>query len=117
LPLERAGDSAQPYRCARDDYSEGVLLDANENALGHSISASTSATPIDDFDSLDLNRYPDPAQMELKSRIAKLRNIEAGAPALFLGIGSDEACDLIMRCTCVPGIDQVLGARHRLAAR
>ena len=21
-----------PYRCARDDYSEGILLDANENA-------------------------------------------------------------------------------------
>lgn len=29
--------SLQPYRCARDDYSEGVLLDANENAMGHSL--------------------------------------------------------------------------------
>lgn len=26
-----------PYRCARDDYSEGILLDANENALGHAL--------------------------------------------------------------------------------
>lgn len=26
-----------PYRCARDDYDQGILLDANENALGHSI--------------------------------------------------------------------------------
>ena len=24
----------EPYRCARDDYEEGVLLDANENAYG-----------------------------------------------------------------------------------
>ena len=24
----------EPYRCARDDYQDGVLLDANENALG-----------------------------------------------------------------------------------
>lgn len=24
----------QPYRCARDDYSAGILLDANENAVG-----------------------------------------------------------------------------------
>lgn len=23
-----------PYRCARDDYSDGVLLDANENSFG-----------------------------------------------------------------------------------
>jgi len=26
-----------PYRCARDDYQEGILLDANENAFGHFI--------------------------------------------------------------------------------
>ena len=24
----------EPYRCARDDYSEGILLDANENSYG-----------------------------------------------------------------------------------
>ena len=26
-----------PYRCARDDYSEGILLDANENSIGPSV--------------------------------------------------------------------------------
>lgn len=26
-----------PYRCARDDYNEGILLDANENSLGHAL--------------------------------------------------------------------------------
>lgn len=31
----------QPYRCARDDYDAGtgILLDANENSLGHAITA------------------------------------------------------------------------------
>lgn len=28
-----------PYRCARDDYSEGVLLDANENSFGPALVA------------------------------------------------------------------------------
>jgi histidinol-phosphate aminotransferase len=27
--------SLAPYRCARDDYQSGILLDANENSLGH----------------------------------------------------------------------------------
>src|SRR5712672_2724068 len=36
--------SLRPYRCARDDYSSGILLDANENALGHSIPASEDST-------------------------------------------------------------------------
>ena len=26
-----------PYRCARDDYSDGILLDANENGFGSPI--------------------------------------------------------------------------------
>lgn len=29
--------SLKPYRCARDDYQSGVLLDANENSIGHSL--------------------------------------------------------------------------------
>lgn len=28
-----------PYRCARDDYSDGVLLDANENSFGPALVA------------------------------------------------------------------------------
>lgn len=31
----------EPYRCARDDFDEGILLDANENALGHAIPVRT----------------------------------------------------------------------------
>ena len=63
-----------PYRCARDDYSEGILLDANENALGHAIIASKpngSSTEQSELDiamhdtlALPLHRYPSPKQKQ-----------------------------------------------------
>ena len=119
----------QPYRCARDDYSSGVLLDANENALGHSLfpdpddataqtngvnGSSTSANVHDALDGLDfhamgLNRYPDPAQVEIKERIAQLRGLRAGHGGVFLGVGSDEVIDLLIRITCKPDSDSILG--------
>lgn len=40
--------SLTPYRCARDDYSEGILLDANENALGHSLPPTTGSNSLAD---------------------------------------------------------------------
>jgi len=110
-----------PYRCARDDYSSGILLDANENALGHSISPSddtplaTTATapqlngnssPVDaELDSilgLDLHRYPDPSHPDIKSRIAELRGLPS-PDHVFLGVGSDEVIDLLMRVCVAPG--------------
>ncbi|QRV81889.1 aminotransferase class I and II protein [Ceratobasidium sp. AG-Ba] len=99
-----------PYRCARDDYQSGILLDANENALGHSI--PTQALPNQDpatngHLSLDLHRYPDPAQKEIKTRIASLRGIE-GSQKVFLGVGSDEVIDLLMRVCCRPEHDKIL---------
>jgi hypothetical protein len=35
--------SLKPYRCARDDYDQGILLDANENSLGSSLSPTDEA--------------------------------------------------------------------------
>ena len=108
-----------PYRCARDDYQEGILLDANENALGHSIPLPSSSTnnaesnSVSDFLSLDLNRYPDPAQREIKSRIARLRGLISadGTPKdnyVFLGVGSDEVIDLLMRVCVAPAREKIL---------
>lgn len=91
-----------PYRCARDDYQEGVLLDANENSLGHSIATSKEDVLDSELFNASLHRYPDPSQQELKSKIAQLRSI-AGPEYVFLGVGSDEVIDLLMRITCVPG--------------
>ncbi|KAF8317223.1 histidinol-phosphate aminotransferase [Clavulina sp. PMI_390] len=104
----------QPYRCARDDYKEGVLLDANENALGHSIprsllpsqTISTGSTSVDLLES-DLHRYPDPSHDEVKSRIAHLRGLP-GPEYIFLGVGSDECIDLLMRICCAPARDKIL---------
>ena len=106
-----------PYRCARDDYNEGILLDANENAFGSSLApASTSSTSSTiDSDSaqvippellptlsLDLHRYPDPSHPLIKSRITSLRGLPS-PDHVFLGVGSDEIIDLLMRICVVPG--------------
>jgi histidinol-phosphate aminotransferase len=112
-----------PYRCARDDYQSGILLDANENSYGHSIVTSkTNPNGIATNGSNDneevnyflaehlrtpLHRYPDPSHPLIKSKYAKLR----GVPSLehvFLGVGSDEVIDLLFRVACVPGKDKAL---------
>jgi histidinol-phosphate aminotransferase len=93
-----------PYRCARDDYSEGILLDANENSLGHSIHPDQTAkrTELDGIENLDLHRYPSPSQEPIKSRIAEIRNLP-GPEHVFLGVGSDEVVDLLIRVFVRPG--------------
>ncbi|KAF2465600.1 histidinol-phosphate aminotransferase [Lindgomyces ingoldianus] len=120
----------EPYRCARDDYKDdgtNILLDANENAYGPGLAlgndgkllnrttngASNSSSAID-VDLLGLNRYPDPHQLELKQGLCNLRNTHAHTPKtltpnhLFVGVGSDEAIDALLRAFCVPGMDKVL---------
>jgi Aminotransferase class I and II len=106
-----------PYRCARDDYSEGILLDANENAYGPAM-ATAATKKHDDDEVLELHRYPDPYQIPLKQRLATLRgDVRNGnnnnnnwlTPAhFFIGVGSDEAIDLLMRIFCKPGHDAIL---------
>lgn len=108
--------SLQPYRCARDDYSEGILLDANENALGHSI-ASTNGTAHPDGPelepelqstlSLDLHRYPSPRNDPIRERLASMRGLP-GPEYVFLGVGSDEVIDLLMRICVAPGREKIL---------
>ncbi|GMK55978.1 hypothetical protein CspeluHIS016_0210340 [Cutaneotrichosporon spelunceum] len=96
----------QPYRCARDDYSSGILLDANENALGAALPASfVPGLSADDVAAL--NRYPSPTHDELKRRIARLRGVP-DEKWVFLGVGSDEVIDMLYRCLCVPARDAVL---------
>jgi histidinol-phosphate aminotransferase len=66
-----------------------VFLDANENPYN-----------------APYNRYPDPLQLELKNAISKVKGVPAGN--IFLGNGSDEPIDLVYRCFCRPGIDNVV---------
>ncbi|RXK35252.1 histidinol-phosphate transaminase [Tremella mesenterica] len=110
----------QPYRCARDDYDSGILLDANENAIGPSLPFllfDTSSEPskvngsnnvgltLSELESL--NRYPSPTHDDLKRRIASFRGVP-NEDWVFLGVGSDEVVDLLFRVLCVPGKDRVL---------
>ncbi len=85
----------KPYRSARDDFDRGVLLDANENSMG---------APYED--ELELNRYPMPYQDELREKIAAFRSVHK--ENVFVGVGSDEAIDLLFRIFCVPGKDRVI---------
>lgn len=80
-----------PYSTARDEYEGalGVFLDANESPYPNG-----------------WNRYPDPHQKKLKQRISELKGIPVGN--IFLGNGSDEAIDLLLRVFCNPGKDNVV---------
>ena len=93
----------QPYRCARDDYSEGILLDANENAYGPPLQPKQQQEQ-----SIEYERYPDPYQIPLKQKLADYRGHGLTPSNIFVGVGSDEAIDLLMRIFCRPGIDAIL---------
>lgn len=87
----------QPYSSARDEFSgqAHIYLDANENPFGSPL-LSVSV----------YNRYPDPHQQSLKERLAKLKGVAPGQ--IFLGNGSDEAIDLLIRAFCEPAQDRIL---------
>ncbi len=81
----------KPYSSARDEFqgTASVFLDANENPY-----ASV------------YNRYPDPQQLKLKEKIGALKKVPI--EQIFLGNGSDEPIDLIIRAFCIPGKNNVI---------
>jgi histidinol-phosphate aminotransferase len=85
----------KPYSSARDEYkgTEGIFLDANENPYGSALETA-------------YNRYPDPLQRELKEKISGLKRVNASQ--IFLGNGSDEPIDLLIRAFCNPGKDNII---------
>lgn len=85
-----------PYSSAKDEFDsteENILLDANENSFG-SVSDRT------------MNRYPDHLQRDLKEKLSHIKPVPP--EKIFLGNGSDEAIDLLIRAFCEPGRDQIL---------
>jgi histidinol-phosphate aminotransferase len=80
-----------PYSSARDEYKgdAAIFLDANENPY---------PSPY--------NRYPDPLQKALKDRLSTLKAIDPSH--IFVGNGSDEAIDLLIRACCEPYQDSIL---------
>ncbi len=85
----------KPYSSARDEYKGDakIFLDANENSLG---------SPLTKW----YNRYPDPLQWELKKKIGAIKNIRV--ENMFLGNGSDECIDLLIRAFCEPALDNIV---------
>ncbi|MEZ4904185.1 MAG: histidinol-phosphate transaminase [Spirosomataceae bacterium] len=84
-----------PYSSARDEYTgkEGVFLDANEN-------------PYQSANGQRWNRYPDPYQWAIKEKLAPIKGVRP--TQIFLGNGSDEPIDLLVRATCTPREDNML---------
>lgn len=80
-----------PYSSARSEYKGAaeVFLDANES-------------PFD----TGLNRYPDPLQWKLKEKIGVMKGVPK--EQIFLGNGSDEVIDLLIRIFCRPGEDHLV---------
>ena len=80
-----------PYSTARDEYQGelGIFLDANESPYENGY-----------------NRYPDPHQKALKAQIAAVKGV--AAENIFIGNGSDEAIDVLMRVFCEPRVDNVV---------
>jgi len=89
--LRKNIQTLKPYSSARDEYTGEamIFLDANENPFNE-----------------PYNRYPDPLQKKLKEKISELKNISA--KNIFLGNGSDEPIDLLIRSFCEPGVDNIV---------
>ena len=85
-----------PYSSARDEFKgeADIFLDANENSLGSAIKTHS------------LNRYPDPLQLKVKAKIGKMKGVNS--KNIFLGNGSDEAIDILIRAFCNPGKDNII---------
>ncbi len=85
----------KPYSSARDEFTgqAQIYLDANENPYG---------SPAGD----DYHRYPDPYQLVLKQKVSEIKGVPASN--IFLGNGSDEPIDLLIRAFCRPGMDNIL---------
>lgn len=81
----------KPYSSARDEFhgEAEIFLDANENPY---------PSPY--------NRYPDPLQWKVKQKLAEIKGVKP--TQIFLGNGSDEPIDLIIRAFCEPHQDAIL---------
>lgn len=81
----------KPYSSARDEFKgeAEVFLDANENPY---------PSPY--------NRYPDPLQLKVKKKMSEIKGVPINQ--IFLGNGSDEAIDLLIRAFCEPNLDSIL---------
>ncbi len=83
--------SMKPYASARDEFkgAASIYLDANENPY-----------------ETGLNRYPDPLAWAVKQALAPIKGV--AADNIFLGNGSDEVIDVLIRIFCEPRQDNIV---------
>jgi histidinol-phosphate aminotransferase len=84
-----------PYSSARDEFkgAANIFLDANENSFG---------SPLTRW----YNRYPDPLQLKVKEKLSQIKGVPV--ENTFLGNGSDECIDVLLRAFCEPGADNII---------
>ncbi|WP_417429170.1 histidinol-phosphate transaminase [Halpernia sp.] len=80
----------KPYHSLRESFQDEnlVLLDANENPFGK------------------FNRYPDSKSQKLRQKFAEINGVKS--EQIFIGNGSDELIDLIIRAFGTPGKDSIM---------
>ena len=80
----------KPYNSLRESFSDEdlVLLEANENPFG------------------EFNRYPDSKSLKLRQKFAEIN--EVNVAQIFIGNGSDELIDLIIRAFGIPEKDSIM---------
>ena len=106
-----------PYSSARDDFkgTASVFIDANESPFETNIYCDLLDVSLNDgqghaasekISCKRLNRYPDPMQKDLKIKISEIKSVSVNN--IFLGNGSDEIIDLLLRAFCEPAKDEVI---------
>jgi len=104
--LPKRTQKLTPYSSGKSEFSGKARIYLNTNESPFDIFQDPGAVipNMPDFVS-GLNRYPDPYQKDLKSSIARFKNISPDQ--IFLSNGSDEVIDILIRSFCETG-DQIV---------
>ncbi|SFH78253.1 histidinol-phosphate transaminase [Halpernia frigidisoli] len=80
----------KPYNSLRESFTDEdlILLEANENPFGK------------------FNRYPDSKSVKLRQKFSEINDVKP--EQIFIGNGSDELIDLIIRAFGIPGKDSIM---------
>lgn len=80
----------KPYKSLREEFEAEnlILLEANENPFG------------------EFNRYPNSKSKKLREKLADINHLKS--EQIFIGNGSDELIDLLIRTFCEPAKDSIL---------
>jgi histidinol-phosphate aminotransferase len=93
-------DELRSFPAYKTPHPEGITIKLDANELPFSLPPDLAAELARDLAAVELNRYPDPEQRELRAEIAASLGISPDA--LVLGNGSDEIIQLLVTCFARP---------------